>query len=90
MPNSGWQPIETAPQDGTRFAGFRDGFAAPLFVCWWGERDGQPHLFCDANGGHQGARILPTHWIAFPDPEEKEDADDDDTSDPDLRPFGLL
>lgn len=62
-----WQPIETAPKDGTVVIGYdpsgayatRSGFE---FMRWL---DGQ---WCDP----ETHRMYPTHWMPLPDPPEQQ------------------
>lgn len=59
---SEWQPIETAPKDGTSILGYRDGFNR--ISVWW--------LFnnrwnCDASYFSRPL-LPPTHWMPFPAP----------------------
>jgi len=71
---SKWQPIESAPRDGTR-------------ILVWGRLDGEcedgPHplpAYCDAADEDGGTRWLaqgletveyPTHWMPLPPPPEQ-------------------
>lgn len=71
-----WQPIETAPKDGTNFLGGRwnTGEFGHVYwsslVCWW--RDSHN------GGGNVGwvtqpgafAWNSPTHWMPLPEPPE--------------------
>lgn len=56
-----WQPIETAPADGTEFLAFSDG---SYDVAWCGrdKEDGSPNWF---NGD---VSVRPTHWMPLPEP----------------------
>jgi hypothetical protein len=61
-PSGGWQPIETAPKDGTRILGFRSGWAEAIGVAFWR---------CD----WEEWRSVPgdyswnlTHWMPLPEP----------------------
>lgn len=65
----GWQPIETAPRDGTYVILFwpyitQDGFAAGGY--WYDPQNGvAPRWYSDmVNSG----ATPPTHWMPFPDP----------------------
>lgn len=71
----GWQPIETAPKDGTIFdVWLGDADASDLdFYCdrgtrrspswqWWGDK------FRPAAGLKLLTFVQPTHWIPLPDP----------------------
>ncbi len=69
-----WQPIETAPKDGTVIilceSGYRDSIRASF---WRQDGDGFPWKFLDPDsetflngwlGDHRG----PTHWMPLPEP----------------------
>lgn len=71
---SGWQPIDNAPKDGTWIIGFRGGLTEPVYVAmrWW---DGiLPEEDDDLSTDEVGEWVCPegrigddvTHWIAFP------------------------
>lgn len=79
----GWQPIETAPKDGTRIlsTGGRpdlhyDDFpeTAPppeAVVIWWndnGQFDPAGWRFCSYDSGYYGDWEDPTHWMPLPAP----------------------
>jgi len=60
-----WQPIETAPKDGTKILGYGKWCCADtrsadtiMFICdeWQGAIDGNEHKF------------TPTHWMPYPEP----------------------
>lgn len=63
----GWQPIATAPKDGTRFLawgtlhapGWNDGEHPSQEVCTWT----QYGWYSPSLGGWE-----PTHWMSFPAP----------------------
>ena len=65
--DSEWQPIETAPKDGTVFLGyklgqFRECYKVPRDDCdmwWFGGTSGADDLF---------PNIKPTHWMPLPKP----------------------
>ena len=65
----GWQPIETAPKDGTPILSHKAGvWAMPMIVCWldgpgigepaWRQYDAEPSI----------VRRHPTHWMPLPTP----------------------
>ena len=62
-----WQPIETAPRDGTYILLFgrhsRRGGLIQI-TARWGGGDWE-----SADDGY-GAYIIPTHWMPLPDPPE--------------------
>jgi hypothetical protein len=67
LPLSAWQPIETAPKDGTKFLGYRRGEVATSFYV--------PRDDCEmwSFGNESGAfehwpRVRPTHWKPLPAP----------------------
>ncbi len=53
-----WQPIETAPKDGSQVLVWDDG---AMFISWWNEEE---HAWID-NGPVQPP---PTHWMPLPPP----------------------
>lgn len=64
-----WQPIETAPKDGTAFLGWlpdRQGFVArqDIGICSWSEWGGGIWSL----GGHTSVTSQPTHWMPLPEP----------------------
>lgn len=60
---SGWQPIETAPKDGTQIIGFCSKHESIFMTLWedghWGLEDWDSQHFC----AH-----APTHWMPLPPP----------------------
>lgn len=73
MINTHWQPIGTAPKDGTKILIFKHGWIA-AYLCRWAE---------DAYHGVEGwwfanmqlsnrDGLMPTHWC-YPPTEEKAD-----------------
>jgi hypothetical protein len=54
-----WQPIETAPKDGSHFIG-RDGHGAREM---WGRKDYYEGEFWQ---DHQDSEPAPTHWYPMP------------------------
>ncbi|MGB0963771.1 MAG: hypothetical protein ACPGVY_13855 [Mycobacterium sp.] len=59
----GWQPIETAPKDGTGFVGM-DAINKDRSVSWWDDGEWRSHL-CSSNW-------FPTHWMPMPDSPARE------------------
>ena len=60
---SEWQPIETAPQDGTQILVFgHDTFAVAEF------RNGEWRDMGDIGWGGFYAEVMPTHWMPLPEP----------------------
>jgi hypothetical protein len=69
---TGWQPIETAPKDGTwvLLTGGKvdygwDGETLP--PCVVGQWDGERWQFAWYDGGHYGHYEAPTHWMPVPE-----------------------
>lgn len=69
---SEWQPIETAPKDGTRVilwccpkASIRRGFAE---ICRWGQHDDWGKVWLRHNGKEIVGPDVATHWMPLPDP----------------------
>ena len=60
-PTRKWQPIETAPKDGTPFLGCDPDY---IFVAIW-DRGNRVHL-TDTGRGF----CYPTHWMPLPPPPE--------------------
>lgn len=56
-----WQPISSAPQDGTRILIFRPGHGWRVAVAWWHE---SVALYGDSIGFFKDA----THWQPLPEP----------------------
>jgi hypothetical protein len=59
--NAGWQPIETAPKDGTDMLVYQNGCFDVASV-WWIDDNGDAVWF---NGD---VVVYPTHWMPLPDP----------------------
>jgi hypothetical protein len=65
-----WQPIDTAPKDGTSFLAFEDG---DVYQCCWGpeawDQSWRPLVLnyhgCGCCGG---GKIAFTHWMPLPEP----------------------
>jgi hypothetical protein len=68
-----WQPIETAPKDGTRVMLYRPG-QDPVFGRWNSDRfASKPKPFWDhdlirLHGMLDARKNPPTHWQPLPDP----------------------
>jgi hypothetical protein len=60
---SRWQPMETAPRDGTRFLGCEPGYG--VFIVSWQKHRG-PVDEVDGRGWLAGEG--PTHWMPLPEP----------------------
>lgn len=59
---SGWQPIETAPRDGTTVLLYAPGWDSPKTGWTYGKDDWQ-----DCPYSHKGSEnYLPTHWMPLP------------------------
>jgi hypothetical protein len=66
---SEWQPIETAPKDGTVFLGYKMNRFGPQYgACYKLQRtDGEAWCFNGESGGHKYfPNIRPTHWMPLP------------------------
>lgn len=66
-----WQPISTAPKDGTPILLFTDSLDAPFEIGSWIEADptdadGLVGTWCDSGA-------TPTHWMPLPKPPSVED-----------------
>jgi hypothetical protein len=65
--SSEWQPIETAPRDGTNIliVNHKGNIASGLWQCggWWLRGGNGPNTFFNDHHG-------PTHWMPLPSPPE--------------------
>ena len=80
----GWQPIETAPKDGTQFLGYIPELGykndrgklqgCNVHVCWYGhsysENKDRFHIYAI---GAFAEEIIPTHWMPLPPPPHPKD-----------------
>lgn len=74
---SGWQPIETAPKDGTSIILCRGADADGLPIeplglfcqcaAWWGDEGGRWVVYADQIQDPD-LFFAPTHWMPIPDP----------------------
>ena len=63
-----WQPIETAPKDGTTVLLFSPGYGR-----WLGSHTGKPVWYCSKIGDRdipppKSEISKPTHWMPLPEP----------------------
>ena len=69
-----WQPIETAPRDGTSILGFRPGdtFSGHMItaIYWCGSSpvDSGWWALCEAGDHSASDEFDPTHWMPLPEP----------------------
>lgn len=75
--NSGWQPIETAPKDGTKVLVYDESYGLPQ-KAWFGKdhfkEEYEGWLFGDGDDYSCGlyfTPIEPTHWMPLPKPPTK-------------------
>jgi len=60
-----WQPIETAPKDGTHVLLYVDkGAAVNITGGFW---DNHPKCGCWIAGGYTRKQFPPTHWMPLPE-----------------------
>ena len=59
-----WQPIETAPKDGTKFLAYEGGAENKHYECWWQDD------FSNWSGWQDwwDSEPEPTHWMPLPEP----------------------
>jgi hypothetical protein len=71
-PVDGWQPIETAPRDGTSILAICASAYSPVAgVTWWNEA--WTHYSRPAEKWHGGVvKWFPTHWMPLPQPPNNE------------------
>jgi hypothetical protein len=63
-----WQPIETAPKDGTRLLGY-DVESSDMAVVYWCEKPWTREWRLVVCGGWaEDDEWEPTHWMPLPDP----------------------
>lgn len=56
----GWQPIETAPKDGTKVLVYTE-YGRTFVAAWWEDYD-------DWRYHYEGYVTKPTHWMPLPEP----------------------
>jgi len=64
-----WQPIDTAPKDGTRIFAYCVEWEEPVVLRWlqrWHSMSGT-WGWCD-NSGDMEQDYVPTHWMPIPEP----------------------
>ena len=65
-----WQPIDSAPKDGTTvlgyFAGRKSGLSFDLIT--WMDAGERSAWHFDGTYHHEPDKPQPTHWMAIPDP----------------------
>ena len=72
---SEWQPIETAPKDGTHILAYRlpvgirftNNTNPPTVVHWFDDSD-EPGFYTSVNERAPEHPFNPTHWMPLPDP----------------------
>lgn len=57
-----WQPIGTAPRDGSRFLAFEEGRESQRYECWWQNDFGHWEGWMD----DWDSEPEPTHWMPLP------------------------
>lgn len=62
--DGGWQPIETAPKDGTYILGWNDELLSPVVMFW--KMGPQYQSYWATAPAHYVKR--PTHWMPLPPP----------------------
>ena len=68
-----WQPIETAPKDGTLVLTCVEGvYYRPITGVWSSYHPNQAGKTCWRTSPVGGDKIAPTHWMPLPDPPKEE------------------
>lgn len=69
---SEWQPIETAPKDGTEIVGHDAKTGTSHVTCVWrgGWYDPDDHYYSEA------PEFIPTHWMPLPPPPTTQGAEE--------------
>lgn len=63
-PSTDWQPIETAPRDGTKFLAIEKNFPEVVFICFFGKHT--PYI-ADWKSD-DGEIVFPFKWMPLPKP----------------------
>ena len=64
-----WQPIDTAPKDGSRFLAWCPTLAGPkMNIIRWRPLDDDSAFTWQANDNGRIHRYQPTHWMLIPEP----------------------
>jgi len=70
---TGWQPIATAPKDGTKILlcvpSFRDDHDDEIMLCWWNDHGTPQQDYSAWEWGNDYINIQPedpTHWMPLP------------------------
>ena len=66
---SAWQPIETAPRDGSIIIAFHAAWTRPSAVWWETTQGGGGQWMFDSDDSER-AKPEPTHWQSLPAPPE--------------------
>jgi len=61
---SDWQPIDTAPKDGTLIIAWRDEWDGPISLMWQMDYRAGREMWCF--GGYSFDDDQPTYWIPIP------------------------
>ena len=78
-----WQPIETAPKDGTNILAwnYNPNYLVNPYIAWFGvdlnEADDRKKEWLTGDGddfstGHYFTPCQPTHWMPLPEPPKQE------------------
>ena len=75
-----WQPIETAPKDGTPFLSFSENAhrhehlnvygtrGSPILAMAWQPGDREPYPIDEIGDWHGFHHYSPSHWMPLPEP----------------------
>ena len=67
-----WQPIETAPKDGTKILAYDPDRGGSCEILYWGSWKGKGAWQDDeANGYYE-----PSHWMPLPEPPQQDRGDE--------------
>jgi hypothetical protein len=65
MHGHGWQPIESAPRDGTHIIGWSHTYKRPI-LCWWKDIEKCWESYGTSIFDEDGEHV--THWMPLPEP----------------------